>query len=128
MLNIIAVFLGGGIGSLFRYFVNILFTKYDGANLPFATLFVNITGSFILGILFVFFMQKTNLHPAWRLALSVGFCGGLTTFSTFSVEAFELLKNSQFLIACIYILASVSICILAAAAGYCIGGCIGKYV
>ena len=128
MLNVLAVFLGGGAGSLIRYMVNTLFTKYNILNFPYATLFVNIVGSFILGIFFVFFINKTNLHPAWRLALSVGFCGGLTTFSTFSVETFEMIKNGYFFIAAVYIITSVIVCVLAAGAGYYIGGYLGKYV
>lgn len=128
MLNVLAVFLGGGLGSLIRYLVNTLFARYNIFNFPFATLCVNIAGSFILGLFFVFFMQKTNLHPAWRLAFSVGFCGGLTTFSTFSVETFEMLKNGYFFVAAAYIIASVTICVIAAAAGYYVGGYIGKYV
>lgn len=128
MINVLAVFLGGGIGSLTRYFVNTLFTRYNILNFPFATLSVNIVGSFILGIFFVFFMQKTDLHPAWRLAFSVGFCGGLTTFSTFSVETFEMIKNAHFYTAAAYIAVSVIVCVIAAAAGYYVGGCIGKYI
>lgn len=128
MLNVISVFIGGGIGSLLRYLVNTIFARYSLLNLPYATLCVNIIGSFILGMLFVFFIQKTDLHPAWRLALSVGFCGGLTTFSTFSVEAFEILKNGQVLIGFLYMLVSVAACVAAAGAGYCLGGCIGKYL
>lgn len=126
MFNLFAVFIGGGIGSLLRYLANIYIQKYNG--FPIATLFVNIIGSFILGLFFVFFMQKTNIHPSLRLALSVGFCGGLTTFSTFSVETFEMLKNGHFFNAIIYITISLIICLLAAGIGYLIGGNIGKYV
>ena len=128
MLNVLAVFLGGGLGSLMRYLVNTLFTRYTSLNFPYATLLVNITGSFILGLLFVFFIQKTSIHPAWRLALTVGFCGGLTTFSTFSVEVFNILRNGQILSALIYMIVSIVTCIIAAGAGYYIGGCFGKYV
>ena len=128
MLNVLAVFFGGGLGSLLRYLVNTLFTRYNILKFPYATLFVNITGSFILGALFAIFIQKTDIHPALRLALSVGFCGGLTTFSTFSVETLEILKNGQILSACLYIIISVAACIVAAGAGYYSGGSIGKYV
>lgn len=128
MLNVLAVFFGGGLGSLMRYLVNTLFTRYTSLNFPYATLLVNITGSFILGLLFVFFIQKTSIHPAWRLALTVGFCGGLTTFSTFSVEVFNILRNGQILTALIYMIVSIVTCIIAAGAGYYIGGCFGKYV
>ena len=66
------------------------------------------------------FVQKSDLSPALKLALTVGFCGGLTTFSTFSLELFEMVKNAQYLHAFVYAILSVIICLIAVTVGvYC---------
>ena len=95
-------------------------TKVLTVNLPAATFSVNVTGSFLIGFLYILFIEKTDLSPALKLALTVGFCGGLTTFSTFSIELFEMIKNAQFIQAFVYALLSVIICLLAVTVGvYC---------
>lgn len=130
MLNIISIFIGGGLGSVLRYLVNITFGKSalcENCALPLATLSVNIIGSFLLGFLYSFFIQKTGFSPNIKLALTVGFCGGLTTFSTFSTEAYDLLKNGEFLTSLGYILLSVIICIIMTAAGIYAGTFLGGY-
>ena len=85
---------------------------YFHFNLPVATFLVNIIGSFIIGFLYIIFVDKQEINPALKFALTVGFCGGLTTFSTFSLEIFEMLKNAQFLHAFCYVLLSVIICVI----------------
>lgn len=114
-LNIISIFLGSGIGAAARFLINSNMSKYY--NFPISTFLVNIIGSFIIGFLYVFFMNKTGLNPALKLALTVGFCGGLTTFSTFSLELFELFTGNQIFEALIYIVLSVTICVLMTAIG-----------
>ena len=120
MLNLLAVFLGGGLGAATRYLTGFYMTKVLPVNLPAATFSVNVTGSFLIGFLYILFIEKTDLSPALKLALTVGFCGGLTTFSTFSIELFEMIKNAQFIQAFVYALLSVIICLLAVTVGvYC---------
>ncbi|CCY62189.1 protein CrcB homolog [Clostridium sp. CAG:967] len=120
MLNLLAVFLGGGLGAATRYLTGFYMTKVLTVNLPAATFSVNVTGSFLIGFLYILFIEKTDLSPALKLALTVGFCGGLTTFSTFSIELFEMIKNAQFIQAFVYALLSVIICLLAVTVGvYC---------
>ena len=112
MLNFIAVFIGGGIGSLLRYLT--------GLYLPFPTFVVNIAGSFILGILFGIFVDKPEVNQGLKLALTVGFCGGLTTFSTLSFQLFELIKMNEFVNCLIYAMISLIIGVIAVSAGvYC---------
>ena len=82
MFNIFAIFLGGGLGSVLRYLANLY--------IPMPTLFVNILGSFIIGFLYVILVDKVEISNQLKLALTVGFCGGLTTFSTFSLELFKM--------------------------------------
>ncbi len=117
MQNILAIFLGGGTGAVLRYLTGIFMLKNLSENLPLATFFVNFAGSFIIGILYVFFIDKPEINPALKLSLTVGFCGGLTTFSTFSLELTEMIKNSQFLHAGIYSFLSVIVCVMAVYAG-----------
>lgn len=112
LLNVLAVFLGGGAGAVARYAAGILCLNTLKTNLPVATFCVNIFGCFIIGFLYIFFMEKLQVHPAVKFALTVGFCGGLTTFSTFSLELFEMIQNSQFLHAFLYVLFSVIIGII----------------
>lgn len=123
MLNILAIFIGGGIGSVSRYLINILL-KAQSLTFPLATLSVNIIGSFILGFIAALFWQKAPVHDTLKLAITVGFCGGLTTFSTFSWEAFDLIKQGEFLFALLYILISVITCVIAVS----LGAFLSKYV
>lgn len=123
MLNILAIFIGGGLGSLSRYGISILLRAYS-VNFPFATLLVNIVGSFILGFTIALFWNKAHLNDTVRLAVAVGFCGGLTTFSTFSWETFDMIKNGEFILAILYTFLSILVCILAIS----FGAFLSKYV
>ena len=108
MQNIIAVFIGGGIGAVLRYLTGIFTLKYlAGLNFPVSTFIVNIAGCFVLGILFALFIDKPDINVSLKLALSAGFCGGLTTFSTFSLEIFQMLSGEHFLQGFIYIVISL---------------------
>ena len=112
MLNILAVFLGGGIGAVSRYLIGLNLAKIFEINLPCSTFLVNIIGSFVIGFLYILFIEKNDITPALKLALTVGFCGGLTTFSTFSLELFEMLGNNQISHAFLYIVLSITVCLL----------------
>ena len=117
MLNIIAIFTGGGIGAVIRYLTGLIILKYSHLSLPPATFIVNVAGSFLIGFLYIFFIEKQELNPAIKLALTVGFCGGLTTFSTFSLELFEMIKNAHFINAFLYVIISIIICVTAVITG-----------
>ena len=117
MLNLLAIFLGGGIGAVSRYLISLNLAKNFEINLPVSTFLVNVIGSFVIGFLYIFFMKKADITPAVKLALTVGFCGGLTTFSTFSLELFEMIGNQQIFHAFSYIILSVTICVIMTAIG-----------
>lgn len=117
MYNIIAIFLGGGLGAVSRYLVGINLARHFEINLPISTFLVNVVGSFIIGFLYFLFVEKADISPVVKLALTVRFCGGLTTFSTFSLELFEMVGNHQFFHAFAYAILSVTICLIMSAIG-----------
>lgn len=113
----IAIFLGGGIGSVLRYAVQLLMHESIVAyNFPWATFSVNIIGSFLIG-LFYSLSAKLELPAELRLFLTAGLCGGFTTFSTFSNDNLELLRQGDGLICLGYILLSIILGICACFAG-----------
>ncbi|MCQ2789304.1 MAG: CrcB family protein [bacterium] len=134
MVNIFAVFLGGGLGCVFRYLVA-LFSKFvlnsffanPSENIVqntvsillktvLATFVVNVIGSFIIGFVFGMYLKRPFSNSV-KLALTTGFCGGLTTFSTFSYESYELLKNGSYILGLSYIVLSFVVCIVFAGLG-----------
>lgn len=116
--EIVALFIaiGGGIGSTLRFGISQWFGPEASAGFPWATLTANVAGSAVLGLLLGAFTRFTPSGET-RAALTVGFCGGLTTFSTFSRETYSLLQAGRPVGAFIYVVASAGICLLAVALG-----------
>lgn len=104
---ILAVAAGGSLGSVARYLVGIGFGRLFGANFPWGTLFINITGSLLMGLFAGLFALRWNLPQAARIFLTVGICGGYTTFSTFSLDTVFLMERGEMLAAGAYMVASV---------------------
>lgn len=113
MIHVLAVFIGGGFGAVLRYLTGIYAARFALFSFPFATFLVNIAGSFLIGFFYVLYMDKMVISPVMKAALTVGFCGGLTTFSTFSFELFDMIMNGRFLPAFLYIVLSISLCFAA---------------
>ncbi|EIW18928.1 MULTISPECIES: fluoride efflux transporter CrcB [Pelosinus] len=99
MLRIIAVAVGGSIGATARYLVSLWASERFGADFPYGTLIVNVAGCFIIGIFMTLTTERFIVNPYWRLLVTVGFVGGLTTFSSFSYETFRVLEDSNVIIA-----------------------------
>ncbi len=106
----IAIFCAGG--GLTRYYLSGWVYNLLGRSFPYGTFVVNIIGAFFIGLIMELGLRSTMIPDTLRLGLTVGFLGGLTTFSTFSFETFSLLEDGQFLIAFTNILASVLVCLL----------------
>lgn len=107
MKNILIVMLGGGVGSALRYLTADLVKKYMPVSFPVATLLVNIAGSLLIGFVLGYALQHQRVSGATVLLLTMGFCGGFTTFSTFAMENLLLLQNGQTTVALVNITMSV---------------------
>lgn len=90
-----AVLVGGGAGCLLRWFFSLRFNPLF-PNLPLGTLLVNLVGGFIIGAALAWFTRHPQLDPAWKLLITTGLCGGLTTFSTFSAEVMTMLQAGKY--------------------------------
>ena len=101
------VMFGGGAGSLARYIVATAIMGRMSARFPLGTVFVNITGSFLVGLLMTLFTESLDLHPNWRLLLVVGFLGGYTTFSSFEWENLALAREDGRWLALLNVVGSV---------------------
>ena len=115
--NLLLVGLGGAIGSMLRYAGSVLISS---KTFPYATLTVNIIGSFIIGIIFAISIKEEVLFNNWKLFLATGICGGFTTFSAFSLENMSLLQSGKYGMAVAYVGLSILLGIGATFSGYLI--------
>ncbi len=113
VLQLVSIMLGGAFGAIARYLLSNLVYDWLGRSFPYGTLSVNILGSFLMGLLTIFFLQKAHLDPAIRLGVLVGFLGSLTTFSTFSLDTLDLIQEGALWQALINVLGSVIVCVFA---------------
>lgn len=120
LVNCIAVGLGGFTGSVLRYFVSRMEFQRSG-NIPVNTMIVNIAGAIIIGLI-IAYAKNYGMSEEKLLFLKVGLCGGLTTFSTFSVETLGFFESGNILAGTAYALASVALSLLGVIAGLKIGG------
>ena len=115
--DIVFVGIGSGIGGICRYLISLSMSHSQGS-FPWGTFAVNIVGCLLIGILWGLTSRLQHLAPAFSLLLMVGFCGGFTTFSTFSKEGLMMLQNNNYALFALYILGSVALGIAAVALGY----------
>ena len=122
-LTYLWVALGGAVGSVGRFALSGLIAERAGGTFPWGTLIVNISGSFLIGLLAAIAEPggRRYLGPAGRSFMMYGVCGGYTTFSSFSLQTLELLRAGDWLKAGANALASVAVCLVAVWLGYVLG-------
>src|SRR5690606_7208849 len=121
MLSYLAVALGGAVGACLRYGVNEIALNVLGKSFPFATLLVNILGSFVLGLLYGLFSTGVLAASPWRALIAIGLIGAFTTFSTFSLDTVLLLQQGDWLKAIANVLLNVLLCLTLAWLGLKLG-------
>ena len=107
MTPYLLVLLGGGVGSLTRYMAGAAIMRRFGVAFPLGTLAVNVTGSFLIGLLMTVLTERLEWSPNWRLLLVTGFLGGYTTFSSFEYESFQAMRQGAAGIALLNLTGSV---------------------
>ncbi len=113
MKQLLLVGFGGALGSMLRFGMSMGLHALVGRTFPWGTLFVNVTGSFVMGLVYVLLIERVALGPEWRALLMVGLLGGYTTFSSFSIETLNLIESGDLLRAAVNVLASVVLCLAA---------------
>lgn len=119
--SVFAISLGGAVGALSRYGASTIIANWFGREFPFGTLLVNILGSFLIGVAYVFLVERDLLGSEWRLGLITGVLGGFTTFSAFSLETVGLLQENAYGRASLYVFLSVAVCLGATVLGLWLG-------
>ena len=121
-MRYLLIVLGGGAGSLARYVAGLAIMTRFGGRFPLGTMVINITGSFLIGLLMTLLTERFQPHPYWRLALVVGFLGGYTTFSSFEWETYSAIRDGGFWIG----LANVAGSVLFGYAAVWVGALLGR--
>ncbi|MFT7221719.1 MAG: CrcB protein [Candidatus Azotimanducaceae bacterium] len=118
---IVAIALGGALGSLARHGFAVWLEQLLGRDFPYGVFIANIVGSALMGLCFILLVEKTLLSEFWRTLIMVGFLGAFTTFSTYSVQSLALLQDGRLGAAAIYILGSVVLSLTGAYGGILLG-------
>ncbi len=111
MSQVLAIALGGALGSVLRFWMSSGIYTLLGRSFPYGTLAVNILGCLLIGILFVLFMERLTVDTVWRAGILIGVLGGFTTFSSFSIETFNLIEGGAHLKAVLNMASSVFLCV-----------------
>ncbi len=118
MLRLALIFVGSGLGGAFRYLLSGWVQKLGNATFPLGTLAVNVAGCLMIGFLSVAFSGRFLIREDFRIAILIGFLGGLTTFSAFGIETFAFLNDGQYFRAGLNVVLSVAAGLAAVWAGY----------
>lgn len=122
MFNLLFIFIGAGLGGVLRYWITSASYAVLGREFPYGTLIVNISGCFFMGLVFILLMERVHsMAPALRALLLIGFLGGFTTFSSFSIETLNLFENGELLAAFTNICLSIILCLSATWIGVTLG-------
>ncbi|MBI1287460.1 MAG: fluoride efflux transporter CrcB [Flavobacteriales bacterium] len=111
-MSYLLVFIGGGLGSLSRYIVSIISLKAFGGIIPIGTFISNLVSCVVLAVTIELLRRSGSDNPMLRSLILIGFCGGFSTFSTFSFETVQLIKNGNHLVAAGNVIVSVAVCLI----------------
>jgi CrcB protein len=121
MKPVVLIFIGGGLGSVARYLLGKWVTALHQVNFPLGTLAVNVIACLVLGLIIGLADHRQYLSADMRLFWAIGFCGGFSTFSTFSAETLALFQQPAVMTGLVYVLASVLLCLGAVVTGIWLG-------
>lgn len=107
MVRYVMVLAGAGLGGVARYVLSAWIMAKTGARFPWGTFAINVSGSFLIGLLMTLFTERVPVHPHWRLFLVVGFLGGYTTFSSFEYETLTAVRDGARWMGLLYVASSV---------------------
>jgi CrcB protein len=121
LLKYLMVGIGGFVGAIARFWLGSYIGGKMGTRFPYGTFAINISGSFLIGLILTVLSERTHLSPNWRYLVPIGFIGAYTTFSTFEYETLRTVQDGQFLIASLNITVSVLLGFAAVWAGFVAG-------
>jgi CrcB protein len=121
MSESIAIAVGGAAGSVLRYWSSLGVHAWAGRGFPYGTLAVNVLGCLVMGLLYVWLIERSGAGPTWRAGLLVGLLGGFTTFSSFSIETVNLFEGGEPARAALNVALSVALCLLGTWLGVALG-------
>jgi CrcB protein len=107
LLKYLMVGVGGCLGSILRFWLGSYIGNKMGTRFPYGTFVINVTGSFLVGLVFALLTVKTQWSPNWRYLIPIGFIGGYTTFSAFEYETLRTMQDGQIGLGLLYVAASV---------------------
>jgi fluoride exporter len=115
--DFLLISLGAIVGANARYIISRFAAKSLGPVFPYGTLFINVSGSVIVGFFMILASERVLIDPRWRLLVVVGFCGAFTTFSSYAFETMAYFEQGQWLLLCTNVLSNNVLCLLGALAG-----------
>jgi len=122
LLKYLMVGIGGCLGSILRFWLGNYIGSRMGSRFPYGTFAINISGSFLIGLVFAFLTVRSQWSPYWRYLILIGFIGGYTTFSSFEFETLRTLQEGQFGMGLLYVMSSVVLGLAAVWGGIIAGG------